>query len=119
MADLLITFIDLFLHLDRHLGELLQYFGVWTYVVIFLIIFCETGLVVTPILPGDSLLVTAGLFAAAGHLNIAILILELSLAAILGDSLSYAIGRRIGPRLFSREDSLLFHSPCYRTFCTP
>ena len=60
-------------------------------------------------LPGDSLLVTAGLFAAAGHLNLAVLVLELCLAAILGDSLSYAIGRRLGPRLFSRENSLLFH----------
>ena len=64
MADMLITFIDLFLHLDRYLGELLQYFGVWTYVVLFLIIFCETGLVVTPILPGDSLLFGLGAFAA-------------------------------------------------------
>ena len=64
MADMLITFIDLFLHLDRHLGDILQYFGVWTYVLLFLIIFCETGLVVTPILPGDSLLFGLGAFAA-------------------------------------------------------
>ncbi len=64
MADMLITFIDLFLHLDRYLGDILQYFGIWTYVVLFLIIFCETGLVVTPILPGDSLLFGLGAFAA-------------------------------------------------------
>ncbi|MBU4370291.1 MAG: hypothetical protein KKD68_00140 [Proteobacteria bacterium] len=69
MADLLINFIDLFLHLDRHLGDVLQYFGVWTYVVVFLIIFCETGLAVTPILPGDSLLFGLGAFAANPYLK--------------------------------------------------
>jgi membrane-associated protein len=77
--------------------------------VLIAIIFAETGVMAGFFLPGDSLLVTAGLFAAAGYLNIFVLIGELCLAAILGDSVSYSIGRGIGPRLFSREDSLLFH----------
>ena len=104
MADLFITFIDLFLHLDKHLADMLQYFGVWTYVVIFLIIFCETGLVVTPILPGDSLLFGLGAFAAntylKGPLEVEWLFFTLSIAAIAGDSVNYAIGHCIGPRVF-------------------
>ncbi len=104
MADMLITFIDLFLHLDRYLGELLQYFGAWTYVVLFLIIFCETGLVVTPILPGDSLLFGLGAFAANPHLKgpleVELLFLVLSVAAIAGDTVNYSIGHYIGPRVF-------------------
>jgi membrane-associated protein len=104
MADMLITFIDLFLHLDRYLGELLQYFGAGTYVVLFLIIFCETGLVVTPILPGDSLLFGLGAFAAnpflKGPLEVEWLFLTLSVAAIAGDTVNYAIGHYLGPRVF-------------------
>jgi membrane-associated protein len=104
MADMLITFIDLFLHLDRYLGEILQYFGVWTYVVLFLIIFCETGLVVTPILPGDSLLFGLGAFAAnpvlKGPLEVELLFITLSIAAIAGDTVNYSIGKYIGPRVF-------------------
>jgi membrane-associated protein len=104
MADMLITFIDLFLHLDRYLGEILQYFGAWTYVVLFLIIFCETGLVVTPILPGDSLLFALGAFAAnptlKGPLDVEWLFLTLSVAAIAGDTANYSIGHYIGPRVF-------------------
>jgi membrane-associated protein len=104
MADMLITFIDLFLHLDRYLGEILQYFGAWTYVVIFLIIFCETGLVVTPFLPGDSLLFGLGAFAAnpilKGPLEVEWLFLTLSVAAIAGDTVNYSIGHYIGPRVF-------------------
>ena len=88
MADMLTIFIDLFLHLDRHLGDILQYFGVWTYVLLFLIIFCETGLVVTPILPGDSLLFGLGAFAAnpylKGPLEVEWLFITLSIAAIPG-----------------------------------
>lgn len=112
MADLLLTFIDLFLHLDRHLGELLQYFGVWTYVVIFLIIFCETGLVVTPILPGDSLLFGLGAFAAnpylKGPLEVEWLFITLSIAAIAGDTVNYAAGHYIGPKIFQKEDGRFF-----------
>ena len=104
MPDLFITFIDLFLHLDKHLADMLQYFGIWTYVVIFLIIFCETGLVVTPILPGDSLLFGLGAFAAnpylKGPLEVEWLFLTLSIAAIAGDSGNYAIGHYVGPMVF-------------------
>ena len=104
MADMLITFIDLFLHLDRHLGDILQYFGVWTYVLLFMIIFCETGLVVTPILPGDSLLFGLGAFAAnpylKGPLEVEWLFITLSVAAIAGDTVNYSIGHYIGPRVF-------------------
>ncbi|MBU2026469.1 MAG: DedA family protein [Proteobacteria bacterium] len=104
MADLLINGIDLFLHLDRYLGDLLQYFGVWTYVVIFLIIFCETGLVITPILPGDSLLFGLGAFAAnpylKGPLEVEWLFITLSIAAVAGDTVNYSIGHYIGPRVF-------------------
>jgi membrane-associated protein len=104
MADLLINGIDLFLHLDRYLGELLHYFGAWTYVVIFLIIFCETGLVVTPILPGDSLLFGLGAFAAnpylKGPLEVEWLFLTLSIAAVSGDTVNYSIGHYVGPKVF-------------------
>jgi membrane-associated protein len=112
MVDFLLYFIDIFLHLDRHLADVLQYFGGWTYLVIFLIIFCETGLVVTPILPGDSLLFGLGAFAAnpflKGPLTIEMLLLTLSIAAIAGDSLNYAIGHYLGPRVFQKEDSRFF-----------
>ncbi len=94
------------LHRLYQFDDLIRWGG---HFVLIAIIFAETGIMAGFFLPGDSLLVTAGLFAAAGHLNIAVLIAELSLAAIVGDSLSYSVGRRLGPRLFSREDSLLFH----------
>jgi membrane-associated protein len=104
MIDLLIYGIDLFLHLDRHLGNMLQYFGIWTYVLIFLIIFCETGLVVTPILPGDSLLFALGAFAAnpylKGPLEVEWLFISLTIAAIAGDTVNYSIGHYIGPKVF-------------------
>jgi membrane-associated protein len=107
MADLLITGIDLFLHLDRYLGDVIQYFGIWTYVLLFLIIFCETGLVVTPILPGDSLLFGLGAFAAnpylKGPLDVQWLFLTLSIAAIAGDTVNYAIGHFVGPKVFHQE----------------
>jgi len=112
MADLLINGIDLFLHLDRYLGELLHYFGAWTYVVIFLIIFCETGLVVTPILPGDSLLFGLGAFAAnpylKGPLEVEWLFLTLSIAAVAGDTVNYSIGHYIGPKVFKNGESRFF-----------
>ncbi len=95
--------IDLFLHLDRHLGVLIADYGVWTYLILFLIVFCETGLVVTPFLPGDSLLFAAGAFGAIGSLDPWRLFLLLSLAAILGDTVNYWIGKAIGPRAFSGE----------------
>jgi membrane-associated protein len=97
------TFVEYFLHLDTHLGQVIQTYGFWTYLILFLIIFCETGLVVTPILPGDSLLFAAGTFAAIGALRPEVLVLVLSIAAVAGDSVNYAIGHAIGPRVF-RED---------------
>lgn len=108
MADLLFNFIDLFLHLDRHLADILQYFGPWTYVLMFLIIFCETGLVVTPILPGDSLLFGLGACAANPHLKgpleVEWLFVTLSVAAVAGDTVNYAVGHFFGPKIFHRED---------------
>jgi len=98
-------FIDLFLHLDTHLQTVIQSYGTWTYVILFLIIFCETGLVVTPILPGDSLLFAAGAFAATGSLDLAWLLILLSVAAVLGDAVNYAIGHFMGPKVFSQPDS--------------
>ena len=101
-------FIDLFLHLDKHLGELVKEYGTWTYLVLFVIVFCETGLVVTPILPGDSLLFAAGAIAALGSLNPHLLVVLLTVAAVLGDAVNYQIGRYIGPAVFKKEDSRFF-----------
>jgi membrane-associated protein len=94
------TVIDFVLHLDRHLKEIVDAYGVWTYAILFLVIFCETGLVVTPFLPGDSLLFAAGAFAAAGALDPWLVMLLLALAAVAGDTANYWIGKRIGDRAF-------------------
>lgn len=102
--DLIKTFVDVFLHLDAHLATLITQFGPWTYVLLFGIIFAETGLVVTPFLPGDSLLFAAGALAAATHtLNPVILIITLTAAAIIGDSVNYSIGHYFGPRVFTEK----------------
>ena len=101
--DLIWTLIDILLHLDRHLSEVIGQYGIWTYLILFLIVFCETGLVVTPFLPGDSLLFAVGTFAALGALDLGLVIALLSAAAILGDSVNYAIGATIGPRVFRRD----------------
>jgi membrane-associated protein len=106
--DLLLQFIDLFLHLDQHISYVLQAFGAWTYLIVFLIVFCETGLVVTPILPGDSLLFGLGTFAARGDLDVTWLLLSLAIAAIAGDTVNYAIGQYVGPKVFTQEDSRFF-----------
>ena len=95
MADL----IDIFLHVDRHLLELVANYGVWIYGILFLIVFAETGLVVTPFLPGDSLLFAAGALAATGALNLWLVALLLLAAAITGDAVNYAVGRSIGLRV--------------------
>ena len=94
---------DVFLHLDKHLADVVNNYGVWTYAILFVIIFCETGLVVTPFLPGDSLLFAAGSIAALGALDPLWLFLLLSAAAIAGDTANYWIGAYIGPRAFSGE----------------
>ena len=103
--ELLTQFMDVVLHLDQHLQALVASHGAWIYLILFLIIFCETGLVVTPFLPGDSLLFVAGTVAAAGGMDIHLLVLLLIIAAILGDAVNYGVGHYIGPRMFSHGDS--------------
>lgn len=98
-------FIELFLHLDKSLSSVIQTYGSTTYIILFLVILCETGLVVLPFLPGDSLLFAAGAFAAKGDMNVATLFMTLCVAAILGDSINYEVGRLIGPRIAQREKS--------------
>ena len=102
------SIIDLFLHLDKHLATLVQSAGAWTYGALFLIIFCETGLVITPILPGDSLLFAAGAIAAIGSLNIFALIVILIIAAVLGDAVNYFVGRKLGNKVFENKNSKIF-----------
>ena len=97
------TIIDFFLHLDRHLGGIIQQYGVWTYLILFAIIFSETGFVVTPFLPGDSLLFAAGTLAAAGALDPVWLFVLLSIAAILGNTANYWIGYYVGPGIFQKQ----------------
>ena len=108
--DLLAQFIDIVLHLDRHLEALLVQYETWLYVILFLVIFAETGLIVTPFLPGDSLLFVAGALAAssAGGFDIRVLMIVLVVAAILGDGVNYRVGRWFGPRVFRWEDSRFF-----------
>jgi len=102
--ELLHGLLDFFLHLDRHLAQILQDYGLWTYLLLFLIVFCETGLVVTPFLPGDSLLFAAGAFAAAGALDLWWTLALLCAAAIAGDTVNYWAGHRVGPKVFHRDD---------------
>ncbi len=106
--DFISRFVDFVLHLDRHLSELVQTYGLLTYLFLFIVIFLETGFVVTPFLPGDSLLFAAGALAAVGGLNPFLLFLILSAAAIMGDTANYWIGNFIGPRVFQKEKSRIF-----------
>ena len=101
---------DFILHIDVHLAELVAEYGVWIYAILFLIIFCETGLVVTPFLPGDSLLFVAGALAALGenNINVHLMVLLLISAAILGDLVNYIIGKYFGEKLFSNPNSKIF-----------
>ena len=111
LIDFLKQAIEAFLHLDRHLDKWAGSLGPWLYLILFAIIFCETGLVVTPLLPGDSLLFAVGALAArdGSPLNLPLIAVLLCAAAIAGDAVNYAIGFRVGPRVFSREDSRLLN----------
>jgi len=104
-VELLTLFIDLIVNLDDHLQALVVNYGAWIYLILFLIVFCETGLVVTPFLPGDSLLFVAGAIAAAGGMNIHLMVALLIIAAILGDAVNYSIGHYIGPRVLRDRNS--------------
>lgn len=110
---LLTQFIDVVLHLDLFLPQLVAQYGGFIYVILFVIIFCETGLVVTPFLPGDSLLFVAGGVAAAGGMDITLLAGSLFLAAVLGDNLNYWVGRSLGPRVFKWEQSRFFNRAAF------
>ncbi|MQY51728.1 DedA family protein [Rhodocyclus tenuis] len=107
--DYLAGFVDILLHLDRHLEMLVQLYGIWVYAILFAVIFSETGFVVTPFLPGDSLLFVAGALAALGGMDIGLLIAVLTVAAVLGNALNYQIGRYLGPRVFQWESSRFFN----------
>jgi membrane-associated protein len=106
--ELLLKGIDILLHLDKYLDLMIQTMGIWAYVIIFLIIFCETGLVVTPILPGDSLLFVIGTFAALGSFDITKVLILLTIAAIAGDTVNYWIGNYLRPKVFQYEESRFF-----------
>lgn len=107
--DILLQFWDILVHLDRHLAELLREYGIWIYVLLFVIVFCETGLVVTPFLPGDSLLFVSGTLWAVSDMNVHVLVVLLIVAAILGDAVNYSVGRYVGPKVFQWEDSRFFN----------
>jgi membrane-associated protein len=100
--------IDIALHLDKYLSGIIQQYGLWTYAILFLVIFIETGFVVLPFLPGDSLLFAAGTFAALKALKIGWLVLCLSAAAIIGDTVNYWVGHHVGPKVLRREDARFF-----------
>jgi membrane-associated protein len=107
--ELIKLFWDYFMHMDKHLGQIIQYFGPWVYVLFFSIIFAETGLVVCPILPGDSLLFAIGAFCAQGSLSITWVFILLTIAAVLGDTVNYWIGWYLGPKVFNAEKSWLLN----------
>jgi membrane-associated protein len=105
--DPIFILIDLILHFDKYLPGIIDTYGFWTYLILFIIIFCETGLVVTPYLPGDSLLFVAGALAGAGHLNVEILLISLIMAAALGDSSNYWIGHTAGMKILEKKYSFV------------
>jgi len=107
-VEFISNIIDFIIHLDTHLSDLIQTYGLWTYLILFVVIFCETGLVVTPFLPGDSLIFAAGTFAARGDLKVGWLFLILAAAAVLGDTVNYWIGKIIGPKIFHKEKTPFF-----------
>lgn len=100
--------IDFILHIDQHLQFIVAQYGIWIYAILFLLIFCETGLVVTPFLPGDSLLFAAGSIAAVGEMNVHLMVALLLIAAIVGDAVNFALGKYFGQRLFANPQSKIF-----------
>ena len=106
--EFLRSVLDFAFHLDKHLSALIQQFGAWTYAILFVVIFVETGLVIMPFLPGDSLLFAAGTFAALGAFDLGWLLLVLAAAAVIGDTVNYWIGHFVGPKVFTREKSRFF-----------
>jgi membrane-associated protein len=113
--DFLMTAFDMFLHVDQHLSEFATSYGVWIYALLFLIIFLETGVVVTPFLPGDSLLFAVGALAAAGVVDVVGILSLLTAAAIIGDNTNYFIGRAVGPRVFTEHSKWLKREHLLRT----
>lgn len=113
--EMLLSLIDIVVHLNRHLDVLISTYGSWTYFILFLVIFSETGLVVTPFLPGDSLLFATGALAASSSLNVYVAFPLLAAAAILGDTVNYWIGHKIGPRVFQTNTRLLRQEHLIRT----
>ena len=105
--ELLSYLVDFVLHIDDHLFELVANYGLWIYAILFVIVFCETGLVVTPFLPGDSLLFASGVVAGTGHMGYLEVLGVLLAAGISGDAVNYAIGRHVGPAIFSRDSRLI------------
>jgi membrane-associated protein len=101
--DTLLVFVDLFLHVDKHLSDVIQSMGSWTYVILFAVVFCETGLIVTPFLPGDSLLFAIGALCARGDLNMWIIVPLLIAAALMGDMVNYTVGHLVGPGFLEKE----------------
>lgn len=106
--EYLATFLDFFLHIDKHLDVIVRSYGFWTYLILFLIVFCETGLVITPFLPGDSLLFAAGALAGRGSLDITYLCILFFIAAVTGDAVNYHIGKYLGPKVLERPNSKIF-----------
>ena len=106
--DIIQKILDIALHLDKYLSAIIQQYGIWTYAILFVVIFVETGFVVMPFLPGDSLLFAAGTFAALKALKVGWLILILSAAAIIGDTVNYWVGHHVGPKVFCKEEARFF-----------
>lgn len=106
--------VGVLLHLGDYLAKIIEVFGYWTYAILFLVIFAETGFVVTPFLPGDSLIFIVGAFAALGHLNIIVVYIVLLVAAILGDTVNYWLGNKLGAKVFSKENSRIFNKKYLR-----
>jgi membrane-associated protein len=114
--ELVKALFEIVMHLDKHLDLLIRNYGIWTYGILFFIIFFETGFVVTPFLPGDSLLFAGGTFAALGSLDARWLIISMSIAAIAGDTVNYWIGHTVGPKVFNKEKSRFLNKEyLYRT----